>query len=182
MSNPRPVPPVSVQNDLHYFARATMFGRPTDTTQYAADDLIANSTTAGSVVPLSFTVNTLGSGRPMDILGATISKSTNTKTAASFMLDLFSALPTVTNGDNGAYSVATNADTYLGSVAIDMSTVGSTGVIPADNKLNAVAMSATPLRINGPTATTIYGLLRAVGAYAPGNAENFTVGICYRPR
>ena len=33
------------------------FTRPANTTQYAANDLVANSTTAGSVVPLSFPTN-----------------------------------------------------------------------------------------------------------------------------
>jgi hypothetical protein len=43
------------------------FTRPADTTAYASGDLVANSTTAGSVVAMSFASATFGSGAPAQI-------------------------------------------------------------------------------------------------------------------
>ena len=39
-----------------FFNQSQSFTRPGDTTPYASGDLVANSTTAGSVVPLTFTI------------------------------------------------------------------------------------------------------------------------------
>ena len=47
------------------------FTRPTDTTAYTSGDLVGNSTTAGSVVPLSFTFP----AKRIKLYGAKITKS-----------------------------------------------------------------------------------------------------------
>lgn len=150
------------------------FTRPADTTAYASADLVANSTTAGSVVPMSFTTaarTTAGSGQ---VLGARLKKSTNTTANASFRLHLYKASPTCTNGDNGAW--LTDQSGYIGSIDLDIS--GSNGRVFSDPAAEVVAGPAVTLPIIfAATATTIYGLLEARGSYTPGNAEVFTVEL-----
>ena len=92
------------------------FVRPANTTQYAADDLVANSATAVDVRPLVFDVG-IKSGY---LDAARFYKSNATVTSASFEVHLFSAVPVVTNGDNGAWAIDT-AENYLGVIACDLS-------------------------------------------------------------
>ena len=145
------------------------FTRPANTTQYSANDLVANNATAGSVVPMSFYVGKggLASGR---IKRVRLFKDVETTTAASFKVHLFSASPTVTNGDNGALAVATGS-TYLGAVAVDM----SSGAFATTTDLFHAAVANPEIAFDA--LTTIYGLLEAIGAYAPGSGEGFTVTL-----
>lgn len=148
------------------------FTRPANTTAYAAGDLVANSTTAGSVAPLEFSLN--GVGRTGTVRRARIFKSTNTTTSASFALHLFEAAPTVGNGDNGALAVATNLSSWLGKLAIDMSSGAEAGASAGCAQVSGDFMIGVAL----PTAgQRIYGLIEANAAYAPGSAEVFTVRL-----
>lgn len=101
-----------------YISPSYQFTRPSDTTQYAGNDLVANSTTAGSVTPLRFNCERIhGRGR---LFGAKMWKSTSTVTAAKFNLHLYTQAPVPTNGDNGAYAVATTK-WWLATIGMDMS-------------------------------------------------------------
>lgn len=151
------------------------FTRPADTTQYTAADLIANSTTAGSVEPLKFTTTRLGSGRGI-IRRVRLFKDDETVTAASFNVHLFSQSPTVTNGDNGAFAVDT-ARHFLGTVAIDM----STGAFATTTDLIEAAVVNPEINFDlshvSSNERRLYGLLEAVGAYAPSSGELFEVTL-----
>lgn len=145
--------------------------RPADTTAYAAGDLVANSTTAGSVVPLVFT----GGGTPLRLRRARMLSSNSTVTNKNYFLFLFSTSPTVTNGDNGAMAVtAANHGTLLavlGSTAALSTGGGSVNIFyPLDGAAGAVN-GWIPTYITG----TCYGLLRANAAYTPSSAETFDV-------
>jgi hypothetical protein len=95
------------------------FTRPADTTAYASGDLVANSTTVGSVVPMTFSPCTKGAGRSGQIRRVRISKTGTSITNTTVRVHLFSVLPTVsTNGDNGAITIATGAAGYLGQVDV----------------------------------------------------------------
>src|SRR3569833_86506 len=86
------------------------FTRPADTTAYASGDLVANSTTAGSVTPLTFTLgNTFPQGQ-LRLTRARIYKSGTTATNANFRLHLYEASPVPANGDNGAWSTDKSAN------------------------------------------------------------------------
>ena len=146
------------------------FTRPADTTQYAAADLVANSTTAGSVVPMSWTATRVAAGSG-SIRRARLKKSGTTITAASFRLHLYAASPTIANGDNGAWS--TTQSTYLGSVDLDMS--GTAGRVFSDGaEVIAAPNHGTEINFVLASGSTIYGLLVAVGTYTPASAEVFT--------
>lgn len=143
------------------FKTQSSFTRPADTTAYAANDLVANSTTAGSVTPMSFNLPPFSM-----ITWASLKKSTATATNANFTLHLFNSSPTVANGDNSAFS-PTNSN-YLGSLQLDSTT----------SLFSDAAGSVNRLTSNGiPCGGTVYGLLLAGAAYTPASAEVFTITL-----
>lgn len=149
---------------------APMFTRPADTTPYASGDLVANSVTAGSVVPLAFSMV----GRGGYVKRVRVKKSGTGVTNAAFRLHLYTASPVPANGDNGAWST-TKAANYLGSVDVTVDkafTDGAVGVgsptVGAEVPFNLAAL---------PSGRTLYGLLEARGAYTPASGETFDVSL-----
>lgn len=151
------------------------FTRPADTTAYADTDLIANSTTAGSVVPLRFGVSKLsrGNGR---IIGARIFKDHQTFTNFNVKLHLFVLSPTVTNGDNGTLAVAT-AETYLGEIAMDASTGAFVTTTDGVKAFRLTVPISFDLELTGDAGRVLYGLLEAKAAYTPQSAEVFKIWL-----
>lgn len=142
------------------------FTRPADTTAYASGDLVANSTTVGSVVPLTFANCTRGSGRSAQIRRVRISKTGTSITNTTVRVHLFNVLPTVaTNGDNGAITIATGAAGYLGAVDVVINQAFNDG---------AAGALTTEINVNN---LTLYGLLEARGAWTPASAEVITVTL-----
>lgn len=88
--------------------------RPADTTAYTALDLIASSTTAGSVVVPSVTVARVTAGGITIPKIALYSNHTTGLASVSVTIRLWSAAPTYSAGDNAAYAVATGAASCLG--------------------------------------------------------------------
>lgn len=145
------------------------FTRPNDTTAYAANDLVANSTTAGSVTPMTFQIPT-GSGRDIQIKGVKIQKSGTTATNGNFNLRLYASSPTCANGDNGAWS--TSLSGYLGKLDAAIVEAFTDGCAV----VNTLAEGAdVHFRIS--TDHAIYGLLVADAAYTPAANEVFTVTL-----
>ena len=89
----------------HLRSASDSFDRPADTNNYADNDLVANSVTAGSVTPLEFAIGT-GDGRGIEIVGATLQKSGTAVTGATFEMYLFEQEPTTAVGDNVAFTSA----------------------------------------------------------------------------
>jgi len=143
------------------------FTRPSDTTAYAVGDLIANSTTAGSVVPLSFTIDPGSAGGQYLIRRLRLNKTATSITNASFRLHLYLASPIPTNGDNGAW--LTTESTYLGAIDITMDKVFSNY-----SKGFGVPATGSEIAFEVPPSGIVYGLLEARGAYTPASAEVFT--------
>lgn len=147
------------------------FTRPADTTQYSAGDLIANSTTAGSVVPMSWLV-AKGTGRPIAIRRFVLSCSNPIITAGTYKVWLYSAAPTiVTAGDNGSFATDVSGVGFI----------GESGIITVAGFSDASASDAAPLVgteiVVAPTVTTIYGLLTTTGTPTPLSAETFSVTL-----
>ena len=147
------------------------FTRPANETPYNAADLVANSATAASVEPMEFGVSRVG-GRGI-IRRVRLYKTGPTATLAGFNVHLFTSAPgTPTNGDNGAFALASAAG-YIGEVAVDMSTGGSPGTVGLFKASAAVEiMFALPALDN-----RIYGLLEATAGYTPASSESFTVTL-----
>lgn len=144
------------------------FTRPNDTTAYAANDLVANSTTAGSVVPMTFGFPT-GPGNSIWIRAAKVQKSGTTPTNANFHIRLYGSSPTVANGDNGAWS--SNIASYAGKIDVAIAEAFTDGCVISDSlsELADLHMRTS----NG----IIYGLLVADAAYTPIANEVFTVTL-----
>jgi hypothetical protein len=102
-------------SDVPFRLVSDNFTRPNDTNPYASGDLVANNVTAGSVVALAFSVHRSSNGS-IRINRAKVKKSGAVITNASFRLHLYASLPTVTNGDNGAW-VSIEAG-YLGFIDV----------------------------------------------------------------
>lgn len=144
------------------------FTRPADTTTYDIGDLIANSTTAGSVVAMSWTGATLsGSGGSGEIAEVVITRAVSI--AISLRVHFFTSAPTVAGGDNAAINVSNfTTGMYVGFVDVDLAgTVaggGSTGVTTNQRLLYELA-----------SGDTLYGLIEARSSFAPTSASAFNV-------
>lgn len=148
--------------------------RPNDTTAYASGDLIANSTTAGSVTPLDFNNETAA---PAWLHRVVMNSSNATVTNKSYRLFLFGAAPTVSNGDNGAFVVtaANGARQFIGVLGSTAAiSTGAGGV--SQNVFTPLDSSGTFLR-HYPMAVPgrFWGLLVAMAAYTPTAQETFRV-------
>lgn len=146
------------------------FTRPADTTAYASGDLVANSTTAGSVAAMQFTVARIAAGSGM-IRRARIRKTGTSITNAQFRLHLYSAAPTASNGDNGAW-LTDNAANYLGSFDVTLDKAFTDGAAG-----NGVPVSGSEINFALASGQKVYGLLEARGAYTPASGETFTVSL-----
>ena len=144
------------------------FTRPDNTTPYTAGDLVANSATAGSVVPLSWAILRGGQPATLEITRAKVRTNHTTPTNGVFRVHLHSDSPgTPTNGDNGAYRV--NSVNARGYIEVTLTTVGATGQFGA-------AVSSVPIIVQ-PAAGTLYVTLEANGAYTPASEETFRVDL-----
>lgn len=143
------------------------FARPSGTTQYTSGDIVANSGTAASVVPIKFSLQRV-SGNGL-IRGVRLYKSAVSVTAAVFNVWLFNADPGVpTNGDNGAFGVASAANA-LAKVAIDMSSGALVGTAYAFKRSSDLAIGVS---LNDPSGV-VYALIEAGGNYTPADSETF---------
>lgn len=148
---------------------STSFTRPADTTAYAAGDLIANSTTAGSVSPPVLSFNQVGG--PLWLRSATLRKSQASVSNANFRLWFLSASPTVTNGDNGAI-----AGSFLSTVLFQPITLDATVLLSGGGAIGTSRFDDGCL----PLTVPCYLLLEAMAAYAPASAETFTIEVVAR--
>lgn len=149
------------------------FTRPADTTAYASGDLVANSTTAGSVaaVELTHIGHTVAGGGV--VRRVVLRKSGTSTTNADFRVHLMRADPaTVTNGDNGAFSVSGVAD-YLGAFDV---TIGQAFTDGAYGSGAPNTGSEVMIRL-APATRSIWALVEARAAYTPASAEVFTIGV-----
>lgn len=151
----------------------TTITRPADITAYADKDLVANSVTAGSVTPFVFSNVARGQGYRSRILRAGLLVSQALLANGTFRLHLFSSLPTVTNGDNGALDIASNLASWLGYQEIVLSVIG-TGQGAFGWGAGQLGSSGEINYQSGTAYTTLWGLLEAKAAYAPTSGMTLT--------
>lgn len=143
--------------------------RPADTTAYTTGDLVANSTTAGSVVPLEFDVGG-GSGMVRKIRIRTNRTSGGT-TNAVFRVFLFRTAPTVAGGDNAAFNPA-NAANFIDAMDVVLNEQFSDGAANSSNG------AAGEINYSLPSGSTkLFGLVRAGAGYTPASAEQISVAL-----
>ena len=166
---------------------AQSFTRPADVTAYTGattttpGDLIANSTTAGSVTPMSFSFPPI---RAVDmftggILGYVKLTSTSAITATKRVHFFKTTAPTVSAGDNSLIDVSNfDSDKYLGyaDISVQPGVSGSIGI-------NDTVRIPYSLTVSGGTPETIYALIESISAFTPGNASTIKVVVgVYRDR
>lgn len=153
------------------------FNRPADTTAYVSGDLVANSTTAGSVTPMSFAAARINAGTGLVRRARLSTSKTGLAGTEAFRLHLFKNDPSlstgITNGDNGAFTVKGVLAIHLGYIDINLSSVFSDGA----KGIGVPAVGSDILFDAGASTTNIYGLLEARGAYTPASGETFTVAL-----
>lgn len=142
------------------------FTRPSDTTAYTSGDLVANSTTAASVVPMSWNLGGSG-GR---LLGVALENNRTTITNGTFSIHFYGTSPVATAptaGDNGA--IATVQAKGLGILALT--------ILVTSNDVGRTIIHAGETGFVYPWALPypiVYGLIEAKAAYTPASAEVFT--------
>lgn len=142
----------------------------TPLTAYSPGDIIANITTSGITVPSLVNIVRANGGAGSILGGLLLSSGIGSPGMANaqIQVDLFSAAPTVGAGDNGAYSIATGAAYFLGSLITGQFTQGGDG---AFGPLQVLGM---PYIVVVPPATTIYYLLKTVIGFTPIASQTFT--------
>lgn len=168
-----PVADNSTENHLgavggHIAVASASFTRPSDTTAYASGDLVANGTTAGSVVPLSLTVARVALGSGM-IRRCRLRKSGTSLTNAQFRVHFYSTAPTPANGDNGAWSTDGVAN-YLGAVDVTIDKVFTDGAAG-----NGVPLVGSEINFALASGQAVSALIEARAAYTPVSGEVFTL-------
>lgn len=150
------------------------FSRPANATAYTANDLVANSVTAGSVEAMKFSTQGTGAGGRGQgkIRRVRLFKDDVTVTNASFTLHLFTQDPAGAAGDNAAFAVTTS-EFHLGSIAIDM----SSGALPGTADLMEAVAVSPEINFFMEQGDIIYGLLEAEAGYVPASGETFTVTL-----
>ena len=141
--------------------------RPANTTAYSAGQLLANSVTAGSVVPSTIAA-ARASGKSSKITGCRLLKSGTSVTNASFTLHLYTTSPTVSNGDGGTF-LSNQSATWVGSINVTSMTAFSDGAIGLGTVGTGSSIVFLPT-----TSTNLYCLIQVQAAYTPASAEVFT--------
>lgn len=143
------------------------FTRPADTTQYAANDAMGNSTTAAQIIPLVFPIGRINGGtfglqraRLVTLGGASI-------TAASFRLYLWTVPPVPASGDNATMTIPPcfSAYGYMGYIDITCDVVHSDGLSGFTN-VAWIGKCA-------PNRKSLYGLGQATSTYTPTSGQKF---------
>ena len=150
--------------------KTATFTRPNDTTPYSIGDLVANSTTAGSVSAMSIAFTEAG-GFGLWLRSATLRKTQASITNASFRLWCLNAAPTVTNGDNSII-----AGNFLSTVMFEPIQIDTIALLTGGGAIGTSMFDDGMLEIP-PTA---YFLLEALAAYTPAALEIFTLEITGR--
>jgi hypothetical protein len=151
-------------------ATATMT-RPADTTAYVSGDLIANSTTAGSVAPLTLAV-ARAANKSGAIRRLRLKVNDTAWLNASVRVHLYRQSPTVANGDNGAFSSTESNHIGYSDITLDRQF--------SDPCVKGIGIPAIGSEFNfEPDAGTanIYALLECRSAVTPAASKTFTLTL-----
>lgn len=144
--------------------------RPANTTNYAQNQLIASSTTAGSVSVSSVAIANSAGGALIPRVRLATNKASGWD-ATVIRVRLWSTAPTYTNGDGGAYAVATGAAGFLGQYDVTLTQYGD-GAIGAGSP--SVGNAAV---IKLASGTSVFWDMQYISAAAltPASGQTFTL-------
>lgn len=147
--------------------------RPANTTAYAAYQLLANSTTVGSVTPATIAA-AKGTNLATTAVRCRLQKSGVAASGAGsvanayFRIHFYNVLPTVTNGDGAAWLSTLTG--WVGAFDITQMFLGSDNSAGIGIPVQGSTMAFSP--VNG--TSNLYYLIEVMAAYTPGSAEVFT--------
>lgn len=146
------------------------FTRPADTTAYAAGDVVADSTSAPTVITLTNAV--LSNGDTGILMDVKMVDSANQATPGLFELWLFNAAPGLDN-DNAAFTPTdTELQTLLAVIPLTVSYAGDATSGAGGNRVYQSDVINRPVKAGGSTRN-LYGELVVRNAYTPVSAESF---------
>lgn len=169
-----PLPSYSPSGLLTVTASLT---RPADTTPYAAGDLIANSTTAGAVVPLELIGAARAAGEAIRVERVRLRKSGPGLTNAAFRVHLFRKTPVVSVGDNGVFNASnvlalSDIEGHVGAVDVSMDVAAAIGARGVGVPATGTGMTCEAAGAVGHE-TSLWALIEARGGYVPLSGEVF---------
>jgi len=142
---------------------------PAATTAYTSGELIANSATAGSVVVPSFAIANVGGGAIIQKVRLNTNDATSTAWPGKVIqVDLWSAPPSFTNGDRGAFLPASGTAGHLGAFTCTMSAEYGDGAYA-----DCAPTIGSALVIRLPSGTGIFWTLQTTGSGVTGASNVF---------
>lgn len=151
------------------------FARPNDTTAYAVGDLIANSTAAGSVVPLTLAVARSADKSAM-IRKLHLKVDGTAWMNATIRVHLFRNQPVPTVGDNGVFNasgvLATTEASYLGYTDVPIIAQFTDPFVKGFGTPTFGSEWNVEPKV---TTANVYALLEARTAVTPAALKNFTL-------
>jgi hypothetical protein len=144
------------------------FTRPANTTAYASGQLVANSVTAGSVVPLTWTASRVATGN-FRVTRARMSLSSKSVTNTNFRLHLFNLTTGVSNGDGASFVPSLAADEVC-EMDITVALAGADVSMGYGASNQGVACDVAL-----GSGSSLFGLIEARAAYTPASGETVLV-------
>ena len=161
-SNPLPVGGKSVQ-------KSASFTRPADTTAYAANDAVANSTSTPTLLSFANCANANG-GQGYIVKTQLL---TNQKTCtARFRLSFYHTAPSPVNDNAPKPMLYANKDKLIGRIDLDPCNTEDT----TSDAAFALSTALMPY-VCAAADTTIYCILTTLDAFTPASAQQFFLEI-----
>lgn len=147
------------------------FTRPADTTAYAAQDVVSNSTTAPTL--LTFAGAGRANGGSGLILSARHMKSSTGISGANYRLHLYKVSTVTPINDNAQFAMLyANRLNRVGFIDFNH-TAGGTG---SDSSSALTTFVNLPF-VCDAAATALYGILTVTGAYTPTSGEQHMIEL-----
>jgi hypothetical protein len=137
--------------------------RPSNTTAYAAGQLIGSNLVAGSLVVPSFSVP---ANTPIISALRLWTNVTTGWAGAIINMNLWTAAPTYSNPDGGAYAVATGAGSWIGQFSVSLNQF-------ADGASGRAGVSNGPAIVLPASLTTVYWDMQIFSAITPISGQVF---------
>lgn len=161
-----PLPIISLSSGSITNPVAT-FARPANTTAYAVGNLIANSTTAGLIAVPSFSILTTAGGAIIPRIRVLTNVSTGWN-GVNLSINLWSASPTYTNGDGGAYAPSGSAN-WLANYQVTLTQFG-------DGAAGGGGItSANEMTIKLASGYLIFADIQTLSVATPISGQTFTI-------
>lgn len=148
------------------FLKSVEFTRPANTTQYAANSVVANSTSAATVL----SVDVGGGSGYINKIRFETNDSTDT---SAYRLHLYHTLPTAINDGAAMPILWANRSKRIGKIALDSLITGAAGSDAA-----VTDITTPPFSFVLPSgSTTIYIIVETLTQRTPGSGKAFYIEL-----